>query len=188
MKRLALTAAGILAFATAASAQTATPPTEPSTPPTAAQAQKAEKISTQDFVNTVANINMYEIQAAKAAQGQSKDDDIKNFAQLMLDDHNKMSDELQNKVQNIKGMQVPSEMTKDFKDKVQTLKSAKGHQFEQEYRKQMIQSHKEAINLFQTYAQTGDNNDLKNWARDSVATLQKHLNRAESLPKTTAGL
>ncbi len=187
VKQIVLATVGMVALTAAAYAQAPAQPAQQT--PGAARTQMAPTtVSTQDFVNTVANINMFEIQAAKTAQSQTKDDDIKNFAQLMIDDHNKMADGLKTQTENMQNVQIPSDMTKDFQDRLQTLKSAKGHQFDQAYRRQMVQSHKEAINFFQDYARVGDNDALKTWAKDQVAMLEKHLNRAEALPKTTAGL
>jgi putative membrane protein len=80
-------------------------------------------------------------------------------------------------------MQMPTSLDQEHQRQLQDLKTAM--QFEQKFRTNQIQAHEKAIKLFQDYAQTGDNADLKSWAQASVATLQKHLQKAEGLTKPT---
>ena len=43
------------------------------------------------------------------------------------------------------------------------------------------QTHQEAVDLFQKYAQSGDNADLKEWAAKTLPHLKEHLAMAEKL-------
>src|ERR1700748_82408 len=44
-----------------------------------------------------------------------------------------------------------------------------------------LQAHQEAVDLFNRYAQGGDNNDLKAWAATTLPHLREHTTMAQTL-------
>lgn len=63
------------------------------------------------------------------------------------------------------------------------LKGESGKDFSSDFDAEQISAHKEAVSLFQRYAKSGDNPDLKNWAGKTVPALKHHLAMAQSLRK-----
>src|SRR5262245_34408909 len=66
------------------------PRTQPAEPAKTAQASTSD----QQFVKTVAGDNMAEVELGKLAEQKASRDDVKKFAQKMVDDHSKANDEL----------------------------------------------------------------------------------------------
>ena len=44
-----------------------------------------------------------------------------------------------------------------------------------------VKAHEKAVSLFEAYAAGGDNDDLKDWAEDTLPTLKEHLEEANGL-------
>ena len=88
MKRIIILAVGCGLFASVASAQTPPPGSAP---------------AAQDFVNKVAISDMFEIQSSQLALSKQADADTKPFAEKMVQDHQKTSNELKAMVDGGKG-------------------------------------------------------------------------------------
>ncbi|GJH05901.1 DUF4142 domain-containing protein [Paraburkholderia terrae] len=158
-----------LALCPAASAQTQAASTTATNP--LAQVDK-------DFVQAASMSSSTEIDAAKLAQKNSEDKDVKSFAHHMLLDHTKLTVQL--KMAAPKGVTVP----KDNSDTsiLDTLKELKGKDFDQAYiRKVGLDGHKQAIAAFQKEISEGQNAKLKKAAQDAMPTIQEHYKRAQDL-------
>lgn len=144
-------------------------------------ARTNQRVTTQEFLNKAWNINNFEIQAGQEAENKAQKADFKDFAKMIVNDHQKMQDDLKSVMRSTRGAELPNAADAEHTQKLKQLSSATGAAFDREFRTQQIQGHQEAIRLFQDYAATGDNPDLKNFAQNSVAILERHLQRAEAL-------
>lgn len=158
------------------------------------QGQQVGPISsvTDDFVRTVAISDLYEINAARLALAHGSDAE-KAFANSMLEDHGKTSSELKRMVANeALKIDVPSQLDDLHQAKLQQLNNARGQDFVKTYASQQVEAHKQAISLFESYAQTGDHPNLRDWAAKTVPALKHHLQMAEQLdqgqPASTTGI
>jgi putative membrane protein len=130
------------------------------------------------FVQAASMSSSTEIDAAKLAQKNSEDKDVKSFAHHMMLDHTKLTVQL--KMAAPKGVTVP----KDNSDTsiLDTLKGLKGKEFDQAYiQKVGLQGHKEAIAAFQKEIAEGQDAKLKKAAQDAMPTIQEHYKRAQDL-------
>jgi putative membrane protein len=173
-------AAMLSVLATSALAQSNT-----TAPAAGMQGQQAQKVSpaTQQFVQKVAISDMFEIQSGQLAQQKATNDDYRQFGQLVENDHTKTSDEIKSIAQNIPGLQVPQALDNAHKKMLDKLQALDGAQFEDQFKKDQVAGHQEAIKLFQNYANKGDQADLKKFAQDTLPTLKMHLQHAQALPK-----
>lgn len=176
--KFGMVVATCLAFALPAYAQTGTQP--------APKGQAAPSAATRDFVEKVAISDMFEIQSNKLALDKSNDDAIQKFAQTMIDDHTKTSNELKAMTKDMQGLTLPTELDNQHRQKLQQLQSADGRQFHQVYRTQQVEAHQTAIRLFDSYAKNGDAAELKSWAQKTLPVLKQHLQHAQALPQNPA--
>lgn len=142
--------------------------------------RQTQRVTTQDFLNQASVINNFEIQASRAVEPQIKDKPARDLALTLDRDHARMSDELTAMASRL-SMKVPTRLDEAHQRKLQKLESATGQEQERLFRTQQIEGHEKAIRLFQSYASDGDNAELRNWAKNSLATLQQHLDRAQAL-------
>jgi len=102
---------------------------------------------------------------------------------MMHDDHTKTTDQIKSMAQNMPGLQLPQAVDAAHKQMLDKLQSLNGAQFEDQFKKDQVAGHQEAIKLFQNYANKGDQPDLKKFAQDTLPTLKMHLQHAQALPK-----
>ncbi len=165
MKRIIILAVGCGLFASVASAQT------PGSAPAA-----------QDFVNKVAISDMFEIQSSQLALSKQADADTKPFAEKMVQDHQKTSNELKALVDGGKvKAKLPTALDAEHQKMLDDLKAKNGKDFDQSYDQVQLKAHRDAVALFEAYAKGGDNAELKGWAGQTLPHLKEHLSMAEKL-------
>jgi putative membrane protein len=175
MKSKAITVLATMLLATAAVAQSPTASTTPGAVPHV-------NVSTAEFVKKVAISDMFEIQSSRLALTKQPDTDTKPFAERMVQDHQETSTELKQLVQSGKlNEQLPTELDAEHKRKLDDLAKLSGREFDTAYDRAQMEAHREAVALFESYAQTGDNPDLKQWAAKTLPHLKAHLTMADQL-------
>jgi putative membrane protein len=178
MKKLVL-AAALLALAVPVHAQNAAPTNQPN-----AQ-QGSVSAATKKFMDDAAITDMFEIRAGQQAQQKSVNSAYKDFAQMTIDDHTKIDEQLKSMAPKL-GAQLPLDLDATPKGKIDKLNSLSGAAFERQYKTDQVQGHRQAIAEFEGYSKNGDNADLRKWADDTLPILKKHLQHAEALRPTQA--
>ncbi len=139
--------------------------------------------TTADFVKEVAISDMFEIQSSTVAQDKGNAPE-KAFAKQMITDHAKTSTELKGLVSSGKvTADLPAALDDSHQKKLDKLKGESGKDFSSDFDAEQISAHKDAVSLFERYAKSGDNPDLKNWAGKTLPALKHHLTMAQSLRK-----
>ena len=139
--------------------------------------------STQDFVTKAAISDMAEIESSKLAVTKT-DGKTKAFAEKMIKDHTETSTELKGLVTSGKvKATLPAEMDAAHKSKIDKLKTLSGASFAKEYDDMQVAAHKDAVSLFERYANGGENAELKAFASKTLPHLKTHLKMAEDLKK-----
>ena len=133
----------------------------------------------------IAQANMAEVQAGKVAQTKASSDEVKKFAQHMVDDHSKMLKEQQTMAQS-KGVALPKEPGKAEKSSLKKLQSASGAQFDKSYMQQMVKDHEKALKLVQDTAKSAKDPELKQAAEQAAPEIQKHLDEAKEIAGKTS--
>ena len=198
---IAIVAAAALAplnasAATAAKSGSATQSATPSRANTAtsgssksATAQSsALKAADKKFIDTAAIGDKYEIDAAGIAQMRAQSDDVKMFAQMMVTDHNKSTDELKSTLMKINANVTPPAMLDaQHRKMINTLQNASAQTFDNIYIAQQAQAHQQAVKLFKDYSMKGSNAELKMFASTVLPTIQGHVEKIQSIQKMHRG-
>jgi putative membrane protein len=137
---------------------------------------------TEDFIKEVATSDMLEIEAAKVAQ-QKGNADEKKFAEQMITDHTKTSSELKGIVPTEMTSVIPTSLDDSSQKKLDKLRNAKPEDFASDYDPMQVSAHKDAVSLFERYAQGGEHAKLRDWAGKTLPALQHHLQMAEQMDK-----
>jgi putative membrane protein len=153
---------------------------------------RAEVVSAAEFVRMAAMSDMFEIESSRLAGQRSQNAQVKEFAQHMMRDHQKTTTELQQMIRQasaapLSGLQMPQSLDQRHQAMVQQLQGAQGAQFDRLYVQQQVQAHQMAVDMFRNYGQSGDNAALKQWASQTLPTLQQHLQQAQQLQRSTQG-
>jgi putative membrane protein len=138
-----------------------------------AQIPQPDPDTTAKHFIIVASIgNLQEAGAGQLAVQKAKRADIKSFGQMMVKDHNQAQQKLMQLAKQ-KGYNIPPEATGGIQPDL-NLKSA-GDNFDRLYVHAMVAGHRSTVEMFETYATTGKDPDVKAFAQQMLPTLKAHL-------------
>ncbi len=143
------------------------------------KAAAASAVDKTMFVTMAASSNMLEIQSSQMALERAKSEDVKAFANQMIQDHTKATEEMTALLQK-KGMTPPATMEAKHQQLLQGLADDKSN-FDKAYAELQRAAHEEAVGLFSAYAGSPDDSDLGAFAQKTLPTLQVHLEHANAL-------
>jgi putative membrane protein len=118
-----------------------------------------------------------EITLSQVAVQKASDPSVKDFAQRMVQDHQKANDELI-KLATDKGAMIPEAATKKSEKLAEHLQNLSGAEFDRAYIKDMVNDHKKVVKMFQKEVEHADDGDLKSWTARTLPTLEDHLRMA----------
>lgn len=141
------------------------------------------------FMMKAAQSDMLEIMSSQAALQKSSSEDVKRFAQMMIDDHTKTSEELKT-IAASKNVTLPAAVSSKQQSMLDKLNRASaGADFDREYMKMQVKAHEDAVKLFQKQANSNDaeDADAKAFAAKNLPALQSHLTMARTMANGLRG-
>lgn len=155
---------------------------------TATPEPTATALSGQDFANTLAAGDAFEIAASRLAVDRAPTPAIKAFAQKMIDAHTASTDRLKKDGATLTPAITPDPaLSAEQQQKLDALKPLAGMAFEQAYMADQIAAHETALGVVQAYAASGSDPILKRIAADAVKMVSDHLDEARRLAPTAPG-
>ncbi|MFY9288520.1 MAG: DUF4142 domain-containing protein [Alphaproteobacteria bacterium] len=150
----------------------------------AADAQASR--SSQSFVQKATIGNLFEIQSSQLALEKSQDPKVRDFAQQMVSDHAKVSEDMKALLASGSINVTAPDQALDRKHQkiLDKLNAASGTDFDAQYVKAQNNAHDDAISLFRGYSKQGDNDTLKDFAKEKLPTLEQHKEEAKKLKST----
>jgi putative membrane protein len=134
--------------------------------------------SDSSFLTDAIQINLAEIAMGDLAQKNGGSDTVKGFGKMLVDDHTASNQKAISLAQ-ANGITPPNEPKPADKEAQQNLAKLSGAEFDRDFAKAMVKGHKEAIGKFEA-ASKGDD-DVAKFAQETLPTLQKHLEQAQSI-------
>ena len=121
-----------------------------------------------------------EIDLAKLARQKASNRQVKDFAAIMIRDHQKAAAELKTVAShaNIDTAKADMDERKNVRDRLAKLS---GPEFDREYMKQMVDDHEKAVDAAEDTADGSGNDHVKQWAAKALPTLKKHLEQARQI-------
>jgi predicted outer membrane protein len=156
---------------------------------TAAGTAGSSKLSKGDekILKDVAQANIDEIEAAKLAQTKSQNDQVKSFAQQMIDDHGKALTDTQQLAQQ-KGVTLPTEPDAKHKAMATKLQAMSGAAFDKAYMAQAgVSDHKAVHSALLRDEKKAKDPDVKALVAKITPVVEQHLKSAEQMKVTTSG-
>ena len=185
MKKIIIT--GVLAVLTmCASNGFGQDSTQDSTKPNGKTQMSNSKNADGKFMSMAATSGMNEITLSNQALSKSSNEDVKKFAQMMIDDHTKAGDELKSLAMT-KNIMLPTDADAKHKAALTKMSSLTGDSFDMAYVKMMVKDHEKAVALFQKESTGGKDEDAKAFAAKTLPTLQGHLEMARSMMSKMMG-
>ena len=144
--------------------------------------QKSATLSKMDnmYFRDAAQSDMTEIQTSDMALQTSTNDQVKQFAQHMRNQHMQISAQAK-ALAMAKGATPPTMLDEKHEALVKSLQGKTGSDFDQAFVNLQIDAHQDAINLNRDEADNGNDPEVKNAAQNLLPELRSHLNQAKTL-------
>lgn len=140
--------------------------------------------SDRRLLSDLAQANLAEIEAARLAQDKTQNQEVKKFAQQMIDDHTKALQEVQ-KLAQAHSLTLPAEADAKHKRMAQRLSGLSGEAFDRRYLAQSgVTDHKKTHALLQRVQARAKDSELKALAARLQPTVDQHLNSVQQLSAT----
>lgn len=156
-----------------------------------------------DFVAESLAAGSTEVELGKLAQERAANNEVKQFAAMMVNDHTRAGDQLKQVAQQHGIATVPTRELEDS-DLISRLSGMRGAEFDREYMDAMVDSHQAVINHLQSRADEdrfGENRgsvtpersdnpaeaSINQWAATTLPTARHHLNEARRIGDSLGG-
>lgn len=138
--------------------------------------------NTPDFVEQAALSNMFEVQSSEVALNSAQSEDVRRFAEMMVQEHRQVGDRLRETVSTANvDVQPPQALDDDHQERLEDLRSADPAEFDEQYLDAQMEAHENAISLFEGYAENGENMELRQFASQVLPSLQQHQNELQQI-------
>jgi putative membrane protein len=136
------------------------------------------------FVSKALEGGETEVQLGQLAQQKSQSNDVKQFAQKMVNDHGQMADKWFKPIAQQLGVSGPKGPSKKDKKEIAKLQGLSGADFDREYITMMVKDHQQDLKDFKDEAQVAQNPNVKQIAEQGSAIISQHLQLIEQIAKT----
>ena len=144
-----------------------------------AQIPQPDPDTTAKHFITVASIgNLQEVSAGQLAVDKAKHADVRSFGQMMIMDHRQSEEQLR-QLATRKGYSIPREAAGGIQPDL-NLKNATDN-FDAMYIHAMLSGHGNTVQMFETYATTGNDPEVRAFAKQMLPTLKTHLAAIKAL-------
>ncbi len=132
------------------------------------------------YMNMAHSSDMFEVESNQLALQMSRNPAIRSFAQMMVNDHTRMMNQMMSMASPM-GMNMSSmPMMPHHMAMMQKLRASSGTNFDMMYKREQMMAHKEALMMHRTYAARGDNAALRAMAAKAVPMIEMHMARASA--------
>ena len=136
---------------------------------------RAQSMSAQDFLNQAVPSNEFEVTSSELALQNSQSEDVGMFAEHMIHDHTEAGTKMEAAAAEQGSLEAKHQGMMD------ELSGTSEEEFDQLYLSQQLTAHEEAVALFSSYAQEGEEGPVKATAQELLPILEEHLQEVQSL-------
>jgi putative membrane protein len=134
------------------------------------------------FIRETTQHNQLEIKIGQLAARKSDNDQVKKFANEIVQDHTQLGQQLQ-KFSTKQELGAGSKLDHSEQAKYDKLEKASGTEFNHEFAKCMIKGHAKGISHFEKAAQSATDPALRSFAQQALPKLRQHMQMARDVAK-----
>jgi putative membrane protein len=149
-------------------------------PSTMSRTKSMHRMSDETFAKKAAEANLAEVKLGELAEQKGGTQQVRNFGQRMVTDHTKADDQLKDVAQK-ESIHLPAHMNAKDQATYDRLSKLSGRSFDRAYARDMVKNHRKDVSAFKQEANTGTNEAIKDYASETVPTLEQHLRLATQM-------
>jgi putative membrane protein len=151
----------------------------PTGSPQSAAADASVKADTK-FIREVTADNMLEASLGQLAERKAENSEVRQFAQRMVADHNKLQNDWANMASR-NGVGFSTGFGKHHRKKLEQLQNLSGKEFDRAYMTLMIQNHKDYVDYFRKEGRAANSTQVRNLVSAGLPTLEQHWSMAKQI-------
>jgi putative membrane protein len=132
------------------------------------------------FLRNAAEGNIAEVKLGKLAEEKGQSEEVKKFGKRMVEDHGKAEEELK-QIGSRERINLPTDWSRKHAETYDRLAKLSGPAFDKAYARDMVQDHEQDINEYKRATSTAKNSSLKQYAQETLPTLESHLQEAKQM-------
>lgn len=141
----------------------------------------------EEFAQAMAQSDGYELAAAQCALAQSRNPQVRAFAERMIAEHEQSSKALRDAA-TASGLEPPRpHVGSDQARFLSALQSLRSNEFDREYGRQQMLAHISALTTTRSYAEKGTDANLRRLAAAAAPMIESHLQTARQLQQPLTG-
>jgi putative membrane protein len=138
------------------------------------------------FVHALALGGLAEVDLAKLAVQKASNTAVKDFAQRMIKDHGEANDRLAS-LAKANGIALPDQFDSEQRSMRDRLQQAGKTEFDPAYIRGQTTDHQKTVQLLIYQIGSGENEDLKTFASDTLPIVLDHLRMAQAIAAEISG-
>ena len=158
-----------------------TPTVEEPLEPIAAAVDPADPLFAPGYMRMAASSDLFEVESSRLALARAQSPAHRQFAQMMINDHTRTTQELMAAAQTLGVAPPPPAMLPHHAAMLERLRAAGPTDFDRAYKTEQLVAHQEALTLHRNYADQGDAEPLRAVAARAVPIIEMHYGHAQSL-------
>lgn len=146
----------------------------------AADTKSSLNTTDEQFVKTAGQSGMAEVKIATLGSQKAERADVKEFANMLVNDHTKVNSEL-NQLAQTKGVELSAIVSADAANTFKDLEQESGTGFDKAFLSQMKDAHEKSISNFEDAEKNAADGEVKSWASKTLPALRSHLDKIKEL-------
>ncbi|HTV17700.1 MAG TPA: DUF4142 domain-containing protein [Polyangiaceae bacterium] len=149
-----------------------TPNSQPSAP--------ANALSDPEIAMITEQANTAEIEQARVAQSKSQNDEVRRFAQMMIEHHTRAKSDQQALGLSTAESPLSRQLEQKAMTTLETLKSTSGADFDRAYIDAQVEGHQEVLDTIRQLQPNAQSSGLRSYLDDLTPKVEQHLEQARA--------
>jgi putative membrane protein len=184
MMRKTILLTGVLALGATHCGGSSTPPSntpEAAPEPSSASATPDGSLSDAQIATITDKVNTAEIEQARIAQTKSSDEQVRQFAQMMIEHHGQAKAQQAGLGLGTADSPLSQELDREAQSTLETLQAKSGAEFDRAYLQAQVDAHQKALDTIrQQLIPNAQAPELRSYLENLAPQVEQHLTQARS--------
>ena len=144
--------------------------------------QAAAPSGGNEFVAQAVEDSIAEVELCELALQKCASEEVKAFAQQMIEEHSRMGTQLET-LAGDKKIDMPKDLDSKHKAAMRQMEKLSGDEFDRAFMQHNAKEHENDIKVFRHYAQNESDDAIRTLAENGAQMLEKHLQMARDIEK-----
>ena len=134
----------------------------------------------QAFIRQLLESDVVEVQLGQMAQEKSQSDDVKQFAEKMVENRKRLDEQLAPLAKRL-DVNQPKGPDKKMKQQIAKMQAMSGQQFDEEYIRTILSAHEKDVKNFKQAASAAQDPNVQRTAQTDAPIIEQHLQAIQKI-------